>query len=363
MKIVVLAGGISSERDVSIVSGSKIAAALRSKGHQVVTVDPYMGYEQELDSIDSLFENQYDFTDNAVIEKEAPDIEAVKKSRKNQSNVYFGDHVIDICRAADVVFLGLHGGEGEDGTVQAALKMSGVTYTGSDMLGAAIAMHKGVTKGIFLNSGVPTPKSKLYKRDFMVDGYLDSWNSFPCVVKPCSAGSSVGVQIVSDRDGLVAAVGAAFRYDDDVLVEEYIKGRELSVGILGGKALPVIEIIPKNGWYDYENKYQAGATEEVCPAELDPKIAERMQREAEHAFEVLRLKVYGRVDFLLDRHNSFYCLEANTLPGMTPLSLLPQEAAAAGIDYPDLCEKIIELSLNKRQSLPLGGKGDRVSGG
>lgn len=347
MKIVVLAGGISSERDVSILSGSKIAAALRSKGHQVVTIDPFMGYEEPLDSVDRLFEENYDFTDNAVIGTEAPDIEAVKKSRKNQSNVYFGDHVLEICRAADITFLGLHGGEGEDGTVQAALHLHGVKYTGSDMLGAAIAMHKGVTKGIFLNSGVPTPVSKLYKRDFMVDGYLDSWSHFPCVVKPCSAGSSVGVQIVADRNGLVAAMGAAFRYDDDVLVEEYIKGREFSVGILGGKALPVIEIIPKDGWYDYKNKYQAGATEEICPADLDPVIAEKMQREAEHAYEVLRLKAYGRVDFLLDKDNKFYCLEANTLPGMTPMSLLPQEAKAAGVDYPELCEKIIELSLKK----------------
>ena len=347
MRIVVLAGGISSERDVSILSGSKIAEALRSKGHQVVTLDPYMGYEEPLDSIESLFENQYDFTDNAVIRREAPDIAAVKKSRKNRSSVYFGDHVLDICRAADITFLGLHGGEGEDGSVQAALALHGIKYTGSDMLGAAIAMHKGVTKGIFLNSNVPTPMSRLYKRAFMREGYLDSWDTFPCVVKPCSAGSSVGVQIVADRTGLVAAVGAAFRYDDDVLVEEYIKGREFSVGVLGGEALPVIEIIPKTGWYDYANKYQAGATVEICPAELDADTTERMQREAEHAFEVLRLKVYGRVDFLLDRHNNFYCLEANTLPGMTPMSLLPQEAAAEGISYPDLCEKIIELSLKK----------------
>ena len=273
--------------------------------------------------------------------------DAVKKSRKNQSNVFFGDHVLDICHAADIAFLGLHGGEGEDGTVQAALKMNGIKYTGSDMLGAAIAMHKGVTKGIFINSNVPTPNSRLYKRDFMGKGYLDTWTSFPCVVKPCSAGSSVGVQIVATREQFVAAVGGSFRYDDDVLVEEYIKGREFSVGILGGKALPVIEIIPKKGWYDYENKYQSGATVEVCPAELDPAIAEKMQREAEHAFEVLRLKVYGRIDFLLDKNNNLFCLEANTLPGMTPLSLLPQEAAAAGIGYPELCEKIIELSLRK----------------
>lgn len=347
MKIVVLAGGLSSERDVSILSGSKIAEALRSKGHKVVLIDAFMGYEEETCDIDSLFENNYDFTENAVISREAPDLAAVKKSRANQTNIYFGDHVLDICRAADITFLGLHGGEGEDGCVQAALQLNGIKYTGSDHLGSAIAMHKGVTKGIFLNSNVPTPVSRLYKSGFMKPGYLDSWESFPCVVKPCSAGSSVGVQIVADREQFVAAVGAAFRYDDDVLVEEYIKGREFSVGVLGGKALPVIEIIPKSGWYDYENKYQEGATEEVCPAKLDKYIAERMQREAEHAFEVLRLKVYGRVDFLLDSDGRFYCLEANTLPGMTPVSLLPQEAAAAGIPFPDLCEKIVELSLNK----------------
>ena len=255
--------------------------------------------------------------------------------------------MLELCQAADITFLGLHGGEGEDGTVQAALQMHGIKYTGSDHLGSAIAMHKGVTKGVFLNSNVPTPMSRLYKREFMGEGYLDSWCKFPCVVKPCSAGSSVGVQIVGDPEQFVAAVGAAFRYDDDVLVEEYIKGREFSVGILGGKALPVIEIIPRDGWYDYENKYQEGATEEVCPADLDEDIAKKMQAEAEHAFETLRLKVYGRVDFLLGDHNRLYCLEANTLPGMTPMSLLPQEAAAAGIEYADLCEKIIELSLKK----------------
>ena len=347
MRIVVLAGGLSSERDVSILSGSKVADALRSKGHQVILLDVFMGYEGDDFDVDRLFNENYTFVEDAAIDTEAPDIEQIKKMRKNQTPCYFGDHVMELCDAADITFLGLHGGEGEDGSVQAALQLNGIKYTGTGHLGSAIALHKGITKGIFLNSNVPTPPSRLYKSEFMGKGYLDDWTEFPCVVKPCSAGSSVGVQIVSDRDQFVAAVGAAFRYDDDVLVEKYIKGREFSVGILGGKALPIIEIIPRDGWYDYENKYQEGATEEICPADLDPQIAEKMQREAEHAFEVLRLKVYGRVDFLLDSSNRFYCLEANTLPGMTPMSLLPQEAAAAGIGYADLCEKIIELSLKK----------------
>ena len=347
MRIVVLAGGISSERDVSILSGSKVAEALRSKGHQVVTIDPFMGYEAQLSDPAILFEQGYDFTKNAKIGRRAPDIGAVMRKRGKKSNEYFGDHVAEICRAADIVFLGLHGGEGEDGSVQAALSLMGVKYTGSDHLGAAIAMHKGVAKGIMLNSGVPTPVSKLYKREFMSEEYINSWVDFPCVVKPCSAGSSVGVQIVGKKDDLAPAIQEALRYDSDVLVEQYIKGREFSIGVLGGKALPIIEIIPKTGWYDYENKYQAGATDEICPAELDADIAARMQREAEHAFEALRLKAYGRVDFLLDGEGRFYCLEANTLPGMTPMSLLPQEAKAAGIDYPDLCERIIEVSLEK----------------
>lgn len=348
MKIVVLAGGLSSERDVSILSGSKVAQALRSKGHQVVLLDVFMGYEEPDFDIDSLFENGYDFTENAAIATEAPDIEAVKKSRKNQSNDYFGDHVLEICQAADVTFLGLHGGEGEDGSVQAALALHGICYTGSDHLGSAVAMHKGVSKDMFLNAGVPTPKSRLYQRGFTDEKSLHDWKSFPCVVKPCSAGSSVGVQIVADKEAFLTAMETAFCHDDDVLVEEYVKGREFSIGVLAGKALPIIEIIPKSGWYDYANKYQAGATEEACPAELSSEITAKMQREAEHVFKVLRLNVYGRIDFLLDKDNNFYCLEANTLPGMTPMSLLPQEAAAAGIPFPDLCEKIVQLSLEKQ---------------
>ncbi len=347
MKIVVLSGGLSSERDVSILSGSKIAAALRSRGHKVVHIDSFMGYEEPIDDLGALFESGYDFSESARVYDAEPDLDEVRSMRKNRDNAYFGDHVLELCRMADITFLGLHGGEGEDGRVQAALELFGIRYTGTDQLGAAIAMHKGVTKGIFLNSGVPTPQSRLYRRSFTDDDALAAWTAFPCVVKPCSAGSSVGVRIVEDRRDFVDAMQFAFCYDEDVLVEEYISGREFSVGILDGKALPVIEIIPTEGFYDYVNKYQSGRTVEICPAKLDHKIAQRMQHEAQHAFESLRMKVYGRVDFLLDERGGLYCLEANTLPGMTPVSLLPQEAQAAGIDYPELCERIVRLSLQK----------------
>lgn len=345
MKIVVLAGGLSTERDVSILSGSKIAEALRSKGHQVVLLDVFMGYEEPLDDVNTLFETGFDFTKNAGIAEKIPDTEKIKEMRSDKSACFFGKNVIDICRRADICFLALHGGEGENGLLQASLDMLGIKYTGSDYLGSAIAMHKGITKDIFLNNNVPTPKSRLFEKADVTDEALGEWTQFPCVVKPCSAGSSVGVQIVGDKNEFIAAMNESFSYDDNVLVEEYVSGREFSVGVLGGKALPVIEIIPTEGFYDYVNKYQAGKTVEICPAELDEKTTLRMQKEAEHVFKTLKLGAYARVDFLLDENGSIFCLEANTLPGMTPISLLPQEAKAAGIEYPELCEKIIELSL------------------
>lgn len=348
MKIVVLAGGLSTERDVSITSGSQVAKALKEKGHKVVLLDVFMGIEEEIESIESLFENGYDFTKSITgVSKEIPDLDKIKAMRKDQSDCIFGANVIDILKAADISFLALHGGMGENGQLQAALDMLGIKYTGAGYLGSALAMDKGVTKAVFLHSGVPTPMSKLYKKNALTNGELDNWTDFPCVVKPCSAGSSVGVSIVESKDDFEKAMKDAFRYEGKVLVEQYIKGREFSIGVLGNKALPVIEIIPKTGFYDYVNKYQAGNTEEICPAVLDEETTAYLQREACHAFEELHLESYARIDFLLDDKGDIYCLEANTLPGMTPMSLLPQEAQADGMDFASLCEKIVELSLEK----------------
>jgi D-alanine-D-alanine ligase len=175
------------------------------------------------------------------------------------------------------------------------------------------------------------------------------WNvGFPCVVKPCSGGSSVGTSVVQTEAEYAEALELAFRYESDVLVETYIRGRELTVGVMDGKAMPVIEIIPKQGFYDYKNKYQAGATEEICPAQIGPAATERVQRLAERVFSALMLDAYCRCDFLWDTAtDEFYCLEANTLPGMTPTSLIPQMAAAQGMSYGALCEKIIEVSMKK----------------
>lgn len=343
MNIVVLAGGLSTERDVSITSGSMVAKALRQKGHNVVFLDVFMGYEQDECDVKALFENGYDFTKDSKVSENVPDLEQVRNMRRVKSDSYFGEHVEEICRFADIVFLALHGGDGENGRLQAALDLMGIKYTGSGYLASANAMNKGVTKSIFLDHKVGTPFGKCFRQE----DNLDDFDIFPCVVKPCSGGSSVGVSIVEDKKDFVKAMDEAFKYETEVLVEQYIKGREFSVGVIDGKALPIIEIIPKSGFYDYVNKYQSGRTLEICPAELDEETTRRMQKEAEKAYDALGLEAYGRIDFLLDKDGALFALEANTLPGMTSASLIPQEARANGIEYPDLCEMIVDVSMKK----------------
>lgn len=343
MKIAVLAGGLATERDVSLRSGQEIHKALISKGHQVILIDPYLGYEKEISDLDDLFNENSDLTKGGDIQEIIPDIAQIKAMRKNKSDSFFGENVIEICRYADICFLGLHGGEGENGQIQAAFDMLGIRYTGTDFLSAAVAMAKHITKDMFQENNVPTADSVLFKPG---DDYK-AYSSFPCVVKPCSLGSSVGVHIAHNKDEFIEAMDDAFSYENFVLVEKYVKGREFSVGVIDGKAVPVIEIIPKEGWFDYKNKYQDGVTDEVCPAKIDKEISEKMQREAEHVVRVLDLKVYSRIDFILDDNNDIYCLEANTLPGMTPSSLLPKEASVMGLTYPELCETIVKLSLEK----------------
>lgn len=347
MKIVVLAGGLSTERDVSITSGCLVSEALRKKGHKVVLLDVFMGYEQDECDIESLFESNYSFTANAPIGNTVPDIAKIKASRKDKSDRFLGQNVEEICKSADITFLALHGDVGENGKLQATLDLLGIKYTGSGSLGSALAMDKGISKSIFLYNNVPTPKGSVFVKADNENGRVLEWNSFPCVVKPCSGGSSVGVSIVRSCDEYESAMKEAFKYEDEVLVEQFVKGRELSVGLIDGKALPIIEIVPKQGFYDYINKYQPGSTDEYCPADICPEITQKIQREAEHAYKVLKLDAYARIDFILADDGSFYCLEANTLPGMTPTSLLPQEAAAVGIDYPELCDKLAQISLEK----------------
>lgn len=343
MNIIVLCGGLSMERDVSITSGLKIAEALRAKGHRAVLVDSFFGYTGEYSSPEEIFLKPYEDPVLHTIPGQIPDLDAVKKSRKQNNNSRVGDNLFEVCRAADIVFMGMHGADGEDGKLQAAFDLEGIKYTGTGSLGSAVAMDKGIAKDILSRNGIPTPEGRIIN----VNDSDKSAPCFPCFVKPNSSGSSVGASIVYCPEEYNAALENAFRFDDNIVVEEYVKGREVDVGVLDGKALPPIEICPKSGWFDYENKYQDGMTDEICPADFSPEIDKILRETAEKVFRALKLEIYSRMDFIVTDSGRVVCLEANTLPGMTPASLLPKEAKAAGIAYPDLCETILNLSMKR----------------
>jgi D-alanine-D-alanine ligase len=348
MKIVVLAGGLSTERDVSLNSGAGICRTLLERGHQAFLLDVYLGFPYDTEKLEDVFTLPGAGLDIAEgIKTTEPDLAAVKASREDQSDCFLGPNVVEICRMADIVFMGLHGDVGENGKLQATFDLLGIKYTGPNYLGSALAMDKGVAKKIFKMSGVPTPMGTSIKKEQMHMDLEALDLQLPVVVKPCSGGSSIGVYIVHTEEEYKEAIANSFRYEDEVVIEPYIKGREFAVGIIDGKALPVIEIIPKTGFFDYANKYQDGCTQEICPAQIPDEVAEKMQRATELAFKALKLDVYSRADFLLDANGDIYCLEVNTLPGMTSASLLPKEAKAAGIEYGELCELIIQKSLER----------------
>jgi D-alanine-D-alanine ligase len=338
MRIVVLAGGLSNERDVSLVSGSLIANALIDNSHEVVLVDLYMGIE-DCENWSEVFvkksdDKHYDFS---VPECE-PDLDKLRSESGNGDSL-IGPNVLEICKYADKVFIGLHGSIGENGQIQAVFDTLGIKYTGTGYVGSLLAMDKDISKKLMIAAGVPTPTWHLvnFETEELVE--FEEFN-LPCIIKPCSNGSSIGVSIVNSLEEFGDAINVAAKYEDNILVEKMIIGREFSVGILGGMTLPPIEIIPKEGFYDYKNKYQEGATIEVCPAEIDAETSDRLKTAALKAHKALRLGFYSRIDFMLDEVGEIYCLEANTLPGMTPTSLLPQEAASVGISYNQLCEAI-----------------------
>ncbi|SCH80799.1 D-alanine--D-alanine ligase [uncultured Clostridium sp.] len=349
MKIIVLAGGLSTERDVSLSSAAGICRTLIEKGHDAFLLDVFMGLPYDSDKLEEVFTlpgHGLEIAKNIATEE--PDLAAIKASRPDQSDCFLGPNVIELCRMADITFIGLHGGEGENGKLQATFDLLGIKYTGPNSLGCAAAMHKGIAKQIFLESGIPTPNGVCIHKNKNKKDLTSLGLSLPVVVKPCSGGSSIGVYIVNTEEEYNEALEKSFRYEDELVIEEYVKGREFACGIINDKALPPIEIIPKTGFFDYANKYQAGATEEVCPANISEEISAKMQDYTVRAFHALKLDVYSRADFLLDADNNLYCLEMNTLPGMTAASLLPKEAAVTGIEYGDLCELIIKKSLEAR---------------
>jgi D-alanine-D-alanine ligase len=346
MKILVLAGGLSPERNVSLSSGAMVTQALRGRGHQVALVDLFFGLEGA-DGTKDPFQAPIPESFKKV-SRQAPDLKAVRASRRDQSASVIGPGVLELCRQADVVYLALHGACGEDGRLQAALDLMGVPYTGSGYLASAIAMDKDLTKRLVCGQ-VTTPSWQSVAVSEENLEQLTAQTQLPVVVKPIDSGSSIGVYIARDRQELRQALKESVKLGGRTVLEQYISGREIQVAILEDRALPSIEIIPKEGFYDYENKYQPGAALEVCPAQIPPEWEKRVGDAALTVFRTVGLAVYARADFIVTQDGTPYFLEINTLPGMTPTSLVPQEAAAVGIDYATLCETIIQASLKARK--------------
>jgi D-alanine-D-alanine ligase len=331
MRITVLLGGTSAERDVSIASGMRIVQALRSRGHDVTAFDTARGVIARGDEAAVAAEG---------MKAAPPSLEALANMARTSLSPSLGTQ--PAVRDADVVFLALHGGQGEDGTLQSLLDLSGVRYTGSGHLASALAMDKDLSKQLFRSAGVATADWLMAPASAdQVAGKL----GMPVIVKPSKQGSTVGLTLVREPGQLAPAIKEASRYDDEVMIEAFIAGRELTVGVLGDTALPVGEIIPKHELYDYECKYTSGMAAEEFPAKLSEDEAKQLQDLALRAFRALKLRGYARVDFRRREDGKSFCLEANTLPGMTELSLMPQAAQAAGISFPELCERIVYLAM------------------
>lgn len=328
MRIAVLFGGTSEERDVSIASAAQIIPALRGLGHEVVAIDTATGRlpaeaEQKLLT--------------SGVGPEPPQSSALADMRASALTAGTAD-IHDV----DIVFIALHGGAGEDGRVQSVLDLAGLAYTGSNHIASAVAMDKDLSKRLFRAAGVPTADWLMAPVPALDVGDQLGW---PVVVKPNKQGSTVGLSVVRNADELPAALELAGRFDSEVMVEKFIAGRELTVGILEDQALPVGEIFTEGDIFDYRAKYQQGGAREVFPAHLSPEAAEDIQQLAVRAHHALKLGVYSRIDFRMDSEGRFWCLEANSLPGMTSASLLPQAAKAAGIPFPKLVERICRAAL------------------
>jgi D-alanine-D-alanine ligase len=333
LKVAVLFGGTSSERDVSIASGSQVVKALRAGGHDVIAVDTATGVLGATDEQRLL---------TAGVAPAPPEESALEALSGSGANLLQSEEF----NRVDVVFLALHGGSGENGTLQALLDLAGVPYIGSGVLGSAVAMDKDIAKRLLLVAGVPTPAWVMAPTEV---AKVQSEIGWPAIVKPNKQGSTVGLTIVREPGMLAQAIEDAYRHDDEVMIEQFIPGRELTVPILGNEALPVGEIIVEREIFDYETKYQPGMAREIFPADLSgPEVIE-VQALALATHRALKLGGYSRIDFRMAADGRFWCLEANTLPGMTAASLFPKGAAAAGMSFPVVVEKICRIAIEEHQ--------------
>lgn len=327
MKVAVLMGGRSSEREISLRTGQGVAQALRHLGHDVTSVDG---------------------ADGSVIPAGREEASAAKREAvlKLPLSAMLDCVQSPAVRDAEVVFIALHGTYGEDGTIQAALELAGKVYTGSGVLASALAMDKAMTKRVLEREAIPTPHWVVLESGVpgrTIDTSL--LGGYPLVVKPNAEGSTVGLTIVRHPSELDAAIEKAGRHDRQVLIEQFVPGRELTVAVVGEEAFPVVEIAPKSGFYDYESKYTKGKTEYTCPAKLDAEMGRHVRELSVECCAVLGCRGVARVDLRLSEDDEPQVLEVNTIPGMTPTSLVPMAAQARGISYDQLVGRILDLAL------------------
>ncbi|MEM7561968.1 MAG: D-alanine--D-alanine ligase [Pseudomonadota bacterium] len=330
MKIAVIFGGTSEERDVSIASGRQVIKGLRQAGHEVIAVDTERGI---------LSHDQEKQLEHLQILEAPPDTGALAEIKTGSTVSVIGSHEL---KQVDLVIIALHGGSGEDGSLQALLELSGIPFTGSRRTGSTVAMDKDLSKRLMQAAGVPTAAWQMCNANAK---NLDHDLGYPVIVKPNSQGSTVGLSLVHGPEDLNAAIAKASAFGDEIMLEKYVSGRELTVGILGDQALAVGEIIVDSEIFDYQSKYQKGAASEIFPADINDELTARVQQFGLQVHRALKLSGFSRVDFRLDQQGALWALEANTVPGMTPMSLLPQSALAAGIDFPELCQRICELAI------------------
>ena len=329
MKVAVLMGGRSSEREISLRTGRGIAQALRNLGHEALSIDAANGRllpagEEERAALPAVEVRNLPVTSEASIAQ------------------------ADALREAEVVFVALHGGAGENGTIQALLDLTGKPYTGSGVMASAVAMNKAMAKRLFEHAGIPTPRWTMFRHGAPArEVNAGALGGYPLIVKPNEEGSTIGLTVVTEPGQLPAALDLAAHYGPEVLVEEFIPGRELTVAVIGDEALPIVEIRPESGHYDYEAKYTAGRSQYFCPADLPEPLAARVRDLGVRAARVLECSGVSRVDFRLDPRGEPWCLEVNTVPGMTPTSLVPMAAKARGLSYDQLVQRMLDLAIQE----------------
>ena len=349
LNIVVLAGGLSIERNISLYTGLLVSNALKKKGHNVILIDSFMGYDTKELEIENAFSDteKYSYS-KADIPSEIPDLWAVKKRRVDQSNSFFGPNVLQICRQADIVFIALHGANGENGKVQSTFDLLGIDYTGNDYFSSALSSNKIVSKQVLVNNNISVPKGYVVDKNKKIIEPKEMGMDYPVIVKPNNGGIGLGISVANNTSAFKKALNEAFRWENEIIIEEYVMGREFKVSTINGKAMPVLEVLPLKTNEDKTGKRLSGIKDKKCPANISEELTKKLMDTAERASLALNLNAYSKVDFIVRDDNSFVCLECDSHPHLNEGSDFVTEASEINMNFDDVCIKILELSLLKK---------------